>query len=84
MPGPLPKDELRARIRAAESVAIMKLGRHLPKLRAVLTDLALSDQATYVERVGLPDERVCPLSEAPDVAPYFSMILLVKGADPWL
>ena len=84
LPGPLPKDELRARIWAAESVAIMKLGRHLPKLRAVLTDLALSDQATYVERVGLPDERVCPLSEAPDVAPYFSMILLVKGADPWL
>ena len=32
----------------------------------------------------LPDEVVCPLADAPDVAPYFSMILLTKGADPWL
>ena len=84
LPGPLPEAELRARIEGAESVVIMKLGRHLPKLRAVLDGLGLVDQATYAERVGLPDERVCPLSEAPDVAPYFSMILLVKGGDPWL
>jgi len=27
---------------------------------------------------------VCPLAEAPETAPYFSMILLTKGADPWL
>ncbi|MEO0782801.1 MAG: precorrin-2 C(20)-methyltransferase, partial [Pseudomonadota bacterium] len=26
----------------------------------------------------------CPLSQAPEKAPYFSMILLTKGADPWL
>ncbi len=84
LPGPLPEAELRARIDGAESVVIMKLGRHLPKLRAVLDDLGLTGQATYVERVGLDQERVCPLADAPDTAPYFSMILLVKGGDPWL
>ena len=84
LPGPLPEAELRARIDGAESVVIMKLGRHLPKLRAVLDDLGLTGQATYVERVGLAQERVCPLADAPDTAPYFSMILLVKGGDPWL
>jgi precorrin-2/cobalt-factor-2 C20-methyltransferase len=37
-----------------------------------------------VERATLPQEVVLPLSQAPEKAPYFSMILLTKGADPWL
>ena len=84
LPGPLPEAELRERIAGAESVAIMKVGRHLPKIRAVLGDLGLLEAATYVARASLPDEVVCPLAEAPESAPYFSMILLTKGADPWL
>ena len=84
LPGPLGADELRARIRGAESVAIMKVGRHLGKIRGVIDGLGLSDLAVYVERASLPDEVVCPLVDAPEVAPYFSMILLTKGADPWL
>jgi precorrin-2/cobalt-factor-2 C20-methyltransferase len=62
----------------------MKVGRHLGKIRAVLRDLGLEGQAVYVARATLPDQVVCPLSEAPEAAPYFSMILLTKGADPWL
>ncbi len=84
LPGPLPSDELRSRIDGAESVVIMKVGRHIAKIRAVIADLGLTDQATYVERATLPQEVVLPLSEAPEKAPYFSMILLTKGADPWL
>ncbi|WP_226782132.1 precorrin-2 C(20)-methyltransferase [Oceaniglobus trochenteri] len=84
LPGPLPEAELRARIEGAESVAIMKVGRHLGKIRAVLADLGLEGRAVYVARATLADEVVCPLSEAPEAAPYFSMILLTKGADPWL
>ncbi|MEM6407722.1 MAG: precorrin-2 C(20)-methyltransferase [Pseudomonadota bacterium] len=84
LPGPLPEEELRSRIEGAESVVIMKVGRHLPKLRAVIDGLGLTDQATYVERASLPEERVLPLAQAPEKAPYFSMILITKGADPWL
>lgn len=84
LPGPLPEPELRARIDGAESVVIMKVGRHLPKIRAVIADLGLTDKATYVERATLPQQVVLPLADAPEVAPYFSMILLTKGADPWL
>lgn len=84
LPGPLPGDQLRERIAGAESLAIMKVGRHLPKIRGVLNDLGLSDRAIYIERVGLPNERICALADAPDNAPYFSMILLSKGDDPWL
>jgi precorrin-2/cobalt-factor-2 C20-methyltransferase len=84
LPGPLPEDELRARIEGAESVAIMKVGRHLSKIRSVIEGLGLTDHAVYVERASLPEEVVLPLAQAPDKAPYFSMILLTKGADPWL
>jgi len=84
LPGPLPEAELRARIDGAESVVIMKVGRHLAKIRAVIDDLGLTASAVYVERATLPQEVVLPLAEAPEKAPYFSMILLTKGADPWL
>jgi precorrin-2/cobalt-factor-2 C20-methyltransferase len=84
LPGPLPEDELRVRIEGAESVAIMKVGRHLAKIRSVIADLGLTSHAVYVERASLPEEVVLPLAEAPETAPYFSMILLTKGADPWL
>jgi precorrin-2/cobalt-factor-2 C20-methyltransferase len=84
LPGPMDEAELRDRIAGAEAVAIMKVGRHLPKLRAVIEDLGLTDHATYIERASLPEQVVVPLSQAPEKAPYFSMILLTKGADPWL
>jgi len=84
LPGPLPAAELRIRIEGAESVAIMKVGRHLKKIRTVIAELGLTEKAAYIERASLPDELVCPLAQAPETAPYFSMIILTKGADPWL
>ncbi|MBJ3763628.1 precorrin-2 C(20)-methyltransferase [Maribius pontilimi] len=84
LPGPLSAAELEARIAGAEAVAVMKVGRHLPKIRDVIGRLGLLDRAVYVERATLPNERICPLAEAPEAAPYFSMILLNKGDDPWL
>jgi precorrin-2/cobalt-factor-2 C20-methyltransferase len=84
LPGPLPEDELRSRIAGAESVAIMKVGRHLAKIRAVIRELGLVEHATYIERATLQNQVVLPLRDAPENAPYFSMILLTKGADPWL
>lgn len=84
LPGPLSTNELRVRIEGAESVAIMKVGRHMNKIRSVISDLGLTAQAMYIERASLPDELVCNLQNAPEKAPYFSMIIITKGADPWL
>ncbi|MCF2905762.1 precorrin-2 C(20)-methyltransferase [Octadecabacter sp. CECT 8868] len=84
LPGPMDEAELRDRIAGAEAVAIMKVGRHLPKIRTVIEDLGLTENATYIERATLPEQVVRPLAQAPEKAPYFSMILLTKGADPWL
>ncbi len=84
IPGPLGDAEMRARIEASGAVAIMKVGRHLARIRGLLADMGLAEKAAYVERASLPNERILPLAEAPDPAPYFSMILITKGDDPWL
>jgi len=84
IPGPLPDADLHAKISAANSVAIMKVGRHLGRIRAVIDDLGLLKNAHYIERTSLPNEHKMLLADAPDPAPYFSMILITKEADPWL
>ena len=84
LPAPLPDDTLRSRMESADSFAIMKLGRHMPRIRALIASLGLTRSARYIERATLPEERAMPLAEAPEAAPYFSMILVTKGADPWL
>jgi precorrin-2/cobalt-factor-2 C20-methyltransferase len=76
VPAPLEETDLEARIAAADAVAIMKVGRHLDKVRAVLGKLGRLEGAVYVERATLADEKVMPLSALKaDKAPYFSMIL---------
>jgi len=84
IPGPLETAEMHTRIEAAGAVAIMKVGRHLDRIRTLLDDMNLIGKAAYIERATLPTEHILPLTEAPDPAPYFSMILITKGQDPWL
>ncbi len=85
VPAPLPEDELKTRIDEADAVAIIKVGRHLAKVRAVLDDLGLTARAGYVERATLANQKVGRLVDvAPETAPYFSMILVYKGSDPWI
>lgn len=77
IPAPINEDELERRILGTDAVAIMKVGRHLSKVRRVLEKLNRLDDATYVERATLENERVMPLSDIDvETAPYFSMILL--------
>ncbi len=82
VPAPIAEADLRARIDAADAVAVMKVGRHLSKVKSVLRDLGRLDGAVYVERATLPDERVVPLADVTeDRAPYFSMILARRAED---
>ncbi len=84
LPATLGKQELETSISRADGVAILKVGRHLPKIRAVIERLGLLDNAVYVERATLANEHIAPLADAPKTAPYFSMVLLTRGTDPWL
>ncbi|RIX99077.1 precorrin-2 C(20)-methyltransferase [Aureimonas flava] len=82
LPATLPDGALRAAIEAAESVAILKLGRHFARVKALIEDMGLTGRATYAERVGQPGERVLPLGETGGAAPYFALILIYRGAEP--
>ncbi len=85
IPAPLPDDEIRERIASSDAVAIVKLGRHFPRIRALLNEMGLETQAGYCERVSLQNQNVTRLSDMiSDVAPYFSMILIYKGAEGWV
>ena len=84
LPAPLDNAELASSIEAAEAVAIMKVGRHLPRIRALLTRLGLLEKSLYTSHASLPHQACHALAEAPEEAPYFSMILVYKGDDPWI
>ena len=84
IPATLPEERLAARLAEADAAAIIKIGRNLPKVRRCLDALHLTERAAYVERATLPGMRLSPLSELNDeTAPYFSMILLYAGGEPW-
>ena len=86
LPAPLLMQDEKAHeiFAAADTVIVMKLGRHFSAVRDAIEQAGLTQHAVYIERATNADEVVKPLNEAPEKAPYFSMILIVKGADPWL
>lgn len=85
IPAPLPDEEIKARIETSDAVAIIKLGRHFARIRDVLGAMGLLAQSGYCERVSLGNQKIMPLSKAGDApAPYFSMILIYKGAENWV
>ncbi|HEY2540073.1 MAG TPA: precorrin-2 C(20)-methyltransferase [Stellaceae bacterium] len=77
IPATLAEPDLACRLAPAEAAAIIKLGRHLPKVQRVLDRLGRLEGAVYIERASLPNQRIRPLAEI-ETAPYFSMALLAK------
>ncbi|MGO4704606.1 precorrin-2 C(20)-methyltransferase [Microvirga sp. 2MCAF38] len=76
-PATLDRDALFNKLTTTDAAVIMKLGRHLPKVREVLKDAGLHERAVYVERGTMAGEFHCPLAQkADDDAPYFAMILV--------
>ena len=77
IPATLDETEIIRRLAGCDAAAIVKLGRHFPKVLRVLGELGLLDSARYIERATLPSQRVASLacvSAAP--VPYFSMTLI--------
>jgi precorrin-2/cobalt-factor-2 C20-methyltransferase len=80
LPATMPEEDLAVRLKAADAAVILKLGRHLQKVRSVLERLGRADAAIYVERASGGEEKVVPLAELDgDKAPYFSLILVPRS-----
>jgi precorrin-2/cobalt-factor-2 C20-methyltransferase len=84
MPAGLGDETLAAGIAAADTIALVKVSRHGPRLRALLARLELLERAWYVERASQTAQRVVPLAGLdPASATYFAIILIVKEAASW-
>ncbi|MCK6453429.1 MAG: precorrin-2 C(20)-methyltransferase [Alphaproteobacteria bacterium] len=84
LPAPLPEDLLEARLRDADAAAIVKLGRHFPKVRRVLARLGLAASARYVEHASMANQRILALEDVRDEeVPYFAMVLVHRRGAAW-
>jgi precorrin-2/cobalt-factor-2 C20-methyltransferase len=84
VPATLSEDQLYDLLQIADAVAIIKVGRHLEKVRRVLDDLGMTAKAAYIERATLATQKAMPLARLDaKEAPYFSMILVYHGGELW-
>ena len=69
--------ELNDAIPASRVLALFKLGHRWSWVRGCLERRGLLQQALFAERVGWPDQTVCPADQiAASERPYFSMLLV--------
>jgi precorrin-2/cobalt-factor-2 C20-methyltransferase len=84
LPAPLDDASLAARLALADGAAIIKLGRHLARVRALLERLDLARHARYVERATMAEQRVIALGDVDAAeAPYFATILVHRRGEAW-
>ncbi len=75
----LPEDALVTRMRAADALVVMKIGRNMDKVRRALDAAGLMARAWLVECAAMAEERVMRLADVPDRAPPYFSIVLVHG-----
>jgi len=84
LPATLPEDRLREELMTAESAVLIKVGRHLAKVRNILGLLDLATRAHVIVKATHEDEVVTPLLDiTEDHLPYFSSILVYAGTEAW-
>jgi precorrin-2/cobalt-factor-2 C20-methyltransferase len=76
VPATLPPKRLVGLLQQCDRAVVMKVGRHLDKVREALAAARMSEGAVLVENVTHQGQRVRPLSVVKETqAPYFSLIL---------
>lgn len=77
LPGTLPEYELERRLSDTDAAVVMKIGRHLAKIRRACERAGCLDRAIYVERGTMANAAVMKLTDKLDMAaPYFAIVLV--------
>lgn len=77
VPATLDDDALAARLSVLDAAAILKAGRHAPRLKRLLGDLGLAADAVVVTEASTAKESVQPFETVADAAlPYFATVLV--------
>lgn len=84
LPAPLNDAALRRELDAAPAVAIIKVGKHFDRIRALLEESGHAANGIVVEHATTSRQRITPLRDfAHDERPYFSTILCYRGDEDW-
>lgn len=84
LPAPLPDETLRAELASTEAAAIIKVGRHFDRIRALLDETGHAEGAIVIEYATTIRQRISRLDEfRRDERPYFSTILCYRGREAW-
>ena len=76
VPATLPPKRLAELLEQADRAVILKVGRHLDKVKEALGSARMLEGAVLVENVTLAQQRIRPLAAANDPqVPYFSLII---------
>ena len=72
-------ERLRALLENTDNAAILKAYRNLPVIRRTLAEMDLTENVTFVSRLGLEDEMIVEDADAiPDDPNYLSLLLVKK------
>jgi precorrin-2/cobalt-factor-2 C20-methyltransferase len=83
VPATAPAEKLGRILRSCDRVVVMKVGRHLDKVKEALASAGMSQSAVLVENATLQGQRVRPLSVVTESqVPYFSLILAGRTRGP--
>jgi precorrin-2/cobalt-factor-2 C20-methyltransferase len=83
VPGTVDAAALDARLAGPDAIAVIKVGRHLAKIRDAVARSGRLDRAVYVERGTMADARIARLADKPDdAAPYFAVVLVPARERP--
>ncbi len=84
IPATLDERLLARRLQGTDAAAIIKVGRHMGKVRRVLDAEGLTPVARYIEHATMASQRVLSIAEVDDsAAPYFSMVLVHRRGEAW-
>jgi len=76
LPATLPEGILAARVRdCGAAVAVMKIGRHVDKVKRVFLRAGRLDDAVWVEKASTTEEKVAKFADFEGESSYFSMVL---------
>ena len=82
LPATLSESELQRRLADADGAVVVKLGRHLPKVRRALECTGRLERAIYVERGTMANARSMALAACTDAqAPYLAVVLVPGWED---
>jgi len=77
LPATLPEGVLAARVRDPRSaIAVMKIGRHIDKVKRVLLCAGRLDNAMWVERASTNEQKIAKFADFEGKTSYFSMVLV--------